>query len=158
MEPRTRRIAVVRVRGRVGVDQKIEDTLHMLRLKRVNHCVVIDDRPSYMGMIRKVINYITWGYISKETFAELLRKRGEVEGYGRLDDEYVRKHTKYSSIDEFADAFMRFEAELDDIPGLKKVFRLHPPRKGWKSIKKPYKEGGALGFRDNMDELLRRMM
>jgi large subunit ribosomal protein L30 len=43
------------------------------------------------------------------------------------------------------------------------LFRLKPPKGGWKSTKKPYTMGGALGFRapettDNMDHLLRRML
>ena len=36
------------------------------------------------------------------------------------------------------------------------VFRLHPPRKGLKNIKKAYPMG-ALGKRDDMDEFIKRM-
>ncbi len=153
-----RRIAVVRVRGGIGVKKEILDTLAMLGLKKVNHCVIVDDRPSYMGMIKKVENFVTYGYIDEKTLATILRRRGELEGGGKLTDEYVRENTRFNSIDEFAKAFINFEAELSDIPKLKKVFRLHPPRKGYKNIKRHFKEGGALGFRgEKINELLYRM-
>ncbi len=153
-----KRLAVVRVRGRVGVNSRIEDTLRMLRLTRVNHCVIVDDRPTYMGMLQKVKDYVTWGEVGAREVALLLRERGELEGGTRLTDAYVRENTPYSSIDEFAEAFVEFRAELADIPALKRVFRLHPPRKGYRKIKRSFAEGGALGYRgERISELLRRM-
>ncbi|WP_457554856.1 50S ribosomal protein L30 [Candidatus Pyrohabitans sp.] len=153
-----RRLAVVRVRGKVGVAREVEDTLRMLRLTRVNHCVLIDDRPTYRGMLQKAKDYITWGEVTQEEVALILRNRGELQGGTRLSDAYVREHTRFESIDDFARAFVEFKAELSDIPGLKKVFRLHPPRKGYRGIKRSFVEGGALGYRgEAMRELLRRM-
>ena len=32
------------------------------------------------------------------------------------------------------------------IPGLKPVLRLHPPRKGYKTTKRTFPQGGALGY------------
>ena len=43
---------------------------------------------------------------------------------------------------------------MRDVPGLKPVFRLHPPRKGYEGIKRSFKEGGALGYRgEKINEL-----
>ncbi len=152
------RLAVVRVRGKVGVPREVEDTLRMLRLTRVNHCVFIDDRPTFKGMLQKAKDYITWGEVSPEEVALILRNRGELVGGKRLTDAYVKEHTKFKSIDDFAKAFVEFKAELSDIPQLKPVFRLHPPRKGYRGIKRSFVEGGALGYRgEAMRELLRRM-
>ena len=153
-----RRLAVVRVRGKVGVAREVEDTLRMLRLTRVNHCVLIDDRPTFRGMLQKAKDYITWGEVTREEVALILRNRGELEGGRRLTDAYVKEHTSFKSIDDFARAFVEFKAELSDIPGLKPVFRLHPPRRGYRGIKRSFAEGGALGYRgEAMRELLRRM-
>ncbi len=152
------RLAVVRVRGKVGVPREVEDTLRMLRLTRVNHCVFIDDRPTFKGMLQKAKDYITWGEVTPEEVALILRNRGELVGGKRLTDAYVKEHTKFKSIDDFAKAFVEFKAELSDIPQLKPVFRLHPPRKGYRGIKRSFVEGGALGYRgEAMRELLRRM-
>ena len=153
-----KRLAVVRVRGRVKVNQEIEDTLKMLRLTRANHCVFIDNRPSYLGMLQKVKDYVTWGEVDEEDVALILKHRGELIGGKKLTDEYVKEKTKFKSIDDFAKAFVNFKAELKDIPDLKPVFRLHPPRKGYRKIKRSFSEGGALGYRGKeIGSLLYRM-
>jgi len=48
------RIAVVRVRGRVDVKKDVQETLKMLNLTKTNHCVIIDDRDSFVGMLQKL--------------------------------------------------------------------------------------------------------
>ena len=152
------KLAVVRLRGTVNVPREIEDTLRMLRLNRVNHCVIVDDNPHYRGMIQKVKDYVAWGEIDAETLELLLRRRGRLGGGRRLTDEYVRNNTKYENIGELARAIINGEISIKDINGLIPVFRLHPPRKGHRGIKKTFKEGGALGYYGKeINELLRRM-
>ena len=58
----------------------------------------------------------------------------------------------------FAKKVAAGKARLRDVPGLKPVLRLHPPRRGWEGIKRSFTEGGALGYRgDAINALLRRM-
>ncbi|MCR3883747.1 MAG: uL30 family ribosomal protein, partial [Methanothrix sp.] len=42
--------AIVRLRGSVNTKPDIKDTLKMLRLHRINHCVVVPESPHYRGM------------------------------------------------------------------------------------------------------------
>ncbi|MHA2273143.1 MAG: 50S ribosomal protein L30 [Candidatus Hodarchaeales archaeon] len=142
-------MTVIRIRGRVDVRREIADTLKMLRLSRLNQCVIIDDRKPYLRMLQKVKDIVTWGELNEKGTALLLSKRGRLVGDQRLSDAYVKEHTSYKSIDGFAKAFCSGKAELKDIPGLKPVFRLHPPKKGHKrgGIKNPFSLGGALGPR-----------
>jgi large subunit ribosomal protein L30 len=35
---------------------------------------------------------------------------------------------------------------MKDVPELKPVLRMHPPRKGYKTTKRTYNQGGALGY------------
>jgi len=151
-------LAVIRIRGMVGVRPEVEHTLKLLRLVRKFHCVIIDDRPSYIGMLKRVKDWVTWGEIDAESLAILLRRRGRLTGNERLTDEHVKK-LGYESIEEFAKAVMEGKAKLSDIPGLKPVFRLAPPSGGFKgSIKKPYGAGGELGYRGSaINDLIRRM-
>ncbi len=141
------RLVVIRIRGSVNVNHEIAETLEMLNLKRVNNAVIIDERPSYRGMLQKVKDYVTWGEADAADVSLMLRNRCEVEGAGRLSDEFVKKNTSFKGIDDFSRAFVDFKTELSDIPGLKKVFRLHPPRKGHNGIKRSYSVGGTLGNR-----------
>jgi len=158
MEKGQKCLAVVRIRGTVNVRKDVEDTLRMLNLERNCHATLIDDRPSFMGMLRKTQNVVTWGEVSKETIALLLRKRGRIVGNRKLTDEYVKK-IGYDSIDALAEAIYNLKVKLKDLPGVKPVFRLHPPRKGYKgTVKKSFSMGGETGYRgEAINDLIRRM-
>ncbi len=59
-------IAIIRIRGQVGMNKKIKDTLDMLRLHRKNYCTIIENKPELMGMVKKVKDYVAWGTITEE--------------------------------------------------------------------------------------------
>ncbi len=150
--------AVVRVRGPVNVSGKIEDTLGMLRLHKVNHCVFLQDTPNNKGMIQKAKDYIAYGTVDVESLTEVLSKRGRLEGDARLTDEYVKENSEFASIASFAEALVNDDAKITDVPLLKPVFRLHPPRKGHAGIKRTAQQGGVLGNHgDDIKALLNKM-
>ncbi len=154
--PESRKLAVVRVRGRTGVKGDLNDTMRLLGLTRVNHCVVVDASPQTLGMIESCKDYITWGEINKETLAALVEKRGMLEGDKRITDAYL-KACGFSSFGDFAGKVVSGDAKRGALK-MKRVFRLHPPRKGHKSTKKAYPYG-ALGNRGaEINELIKRMM
>ncbi len=112
--------AIVRIRGTANISKDKEDTLKMLNLTTVNSCTFVPDNPQYLGMMRKIKDYVAFGPINRETVDEIVKKKG-------LKD---NKH----------------------------VFRLSPPRKGFKSVRLPFPKGD-LGFREKgMDELLKKMV
>ncbi|MCD6524039.1 MAG: 50S ribosomal protein L30 [Thermococcus sp.] len=153
------KLALIRLRSGIRARGEVRDTLAMLRLHRINHLVIVDDTPSYRGMIQKVKDYITWGEIDKETLVKLLRKRGRLVGNKPITDEYVKEKLGMS-IEEFAEKVINGEMKLRDLPNIKPVFRLHPPRGGLKGSKKrSFKEGGALGYRgEKINDLIERML
>lgn len=158
-EQPTKRLAVIRLRGRVGLRKPVVETLQFLRLHRKNHLVIIDDRPSYRGMLQKAKDYITWGEVGSETIAIILKKRGYLPGRLKLTDALVKKYTQYDTIENFAEAVATFKGELSDLHNLKPVFRLHPPKGGFKGkIKRPVKDKGELGYRGaKIEDLIKRM-
>lgn len=150
--------AVVRLRGPVNVRYTIEDTMKMLRLHKVNHCVLVPETPHYKGMIQKVKDYVAYGKVDAKTFAGILENRGRLEGNTRLTEEYIRENTAYDSIQAFADAVIAGKTTLKAVPKLKPVFRLHPPRKGHAGIKRTVQQGGTLGNHgENINALLHKM-
>jgi len=153
------KLALIRLRSGIRARGEVRDTLAMLRLHRINHLVIVDDTQSYRGMIQKVKDYITWGEIGKETLVKLLKKRGRLVGNKPITDEYVREKLGMT-IEEFAEKVVNDEMKLRDLPNIKPVFRLHPPRGGLKGSKKrSFKEGGALGYRgEKINELIERML
>ncbi|MFX1491180.1 MAG: 50S ribosomal protein L30 [Promethearchaeota archaeon] len=152
-------VIVVRIRSSIGLRQEAKETLSQLSLSRVNHAVVIDKRPSYLGMLQRAKDAITWGELDIPTLTKLLRKRGRLIGDKRITDEYVAKYTKFKTVDEYAAAIVSLKAELSTLPKLKKVFRLRPPSKGFKgSIKRTFQQKGELGYRGtDINTLVQRM-
>lgn len=104
-------IAAVRVRGPVDVDEDIENTLQTLGLDTRNQAVILEEKDTTMGMLKKVKDYVTYGEVDSEV----------------LDAE---------------------EGE---------TVSLSPPSGGFADTKQNTGQGGALGHRQDMDELLRRM-
>lgn len=151
-------IAAIRVRGRTGIKKDISDTMDMLKLTRINHAVLIRENPSYQGMLQKAKDYITWGEVDEDTVSKLLSKRGKIAGNVKLTEDYLKENTDFSSVDELSMALLDSEAKLEDI-GVKPVFRLHPPRKGYEDIKKTFRESGSLGYRgDKIRDLIKKMI
>ncbi|MHA1693787.1 MAG: 50S ribosomal protein L30 [Candidatus Helarchaeota archaeon] len=159
-EKGNKKLIVVRIRGNVNVRKEVKDTLKMLRLNRINHAVLIDDRKSYLGMLQKVKDYTTWGEINEDTLELLLKKRGRLEGRKKLTDQYLKKYTEYQSIKDLSKAIISNEINIHDIQKIKPVFRLRPPKGGHHGkIKRPYKAGGVLGNRNTeINDLIMKMI
>lgn len=159
MKEKRRCLAVIRVRGVSDVFREIAETLQMLHLTRNCHATLIDDRPSYLGMLRKTKNYVAWGEVSKEGVALLLRERGRNVGNKKLTGQYVQE-AGYKSLEDLAEAIHKAEVEYKSLPNIKPVFRLHPPRRGFKGkVKKSYTAGGVTGYRgEAINDLIKRMV
>ena len=80
----------------------------------------------------------------------MMEKRGRMTGNKKITAEILKN----------LDKIQNGEVKIKDIEGLKPVFRLHPPKKGFerKGIKKTFKQGGVLGPRESLDDLLKRMI
>ena len=147
------------VRGTSDTPQEIKDTLKMLHLTRNCNATLIDDRPSYTGMLHKAQNHVTWGEISKENVALLLKERGRLTGDKKLTDEYAQE-VGYKSLDDLAEAAYKLEVDYNSLPKVTPIFRLHPPKKGFKGkVKRSYAAGGVTGYRgEAINDLIKRMV
>ena len=148
----------MRVRGTVRASLNVRETLQMLHLTRNNYAVLIDNRPSFIGMLRAAQNFITWGEASKEAVHMLIRRKGKLAGNKKITEEYAQT-ANFKSLDELADAIFNCSVEYRKLPNIQPVFKLHPPSKGFKGkIKKSYGTGGELGYRgEKINELIERM-
>ncbi len=150
--------AVIRLRSSIGTPRKIEDTLRMLRLKRIYNCVLVPETNSFKGMLEVAKDFITWGEIKKETLVELLKWRLRTKDNKKVDENLLKKITGYDSFEKFAEDLISGKVKLKDFEKLNPVFRLRPPKKGLKSIKQHWPKGD-LGYRgDAINELLERMI
>ncbi|MBR4686526.1 MAG: 50S ribosomal protein L30 [Candidatus Methanomethylophilaceae archaeon] len=150
---------VIRVRGQPDVNYNIEHTMGLLGLNKVNNAAVIPENPSTKGMLQVVKDYCTWGEIDESTLASLIRERGKVVGDAPIDDEYLKAHSEFGSVYEFAKAIIENNYKMRDVEGVKPIFRLHPPIKGYEGNKRSFQNGGALGYRGaKINDLVNRMI
>ena len=151
--------AVIRVRGIVNVKPDIKRTLELLRLTKVNHCVLLDENKVYKGMLQIAKDYTTWGEINKEILSNLINSRGMLVGDKRITEEYVKSATSYDSIEKLSQAIIDNKFKYNEIPDIKPLFRLSPPKKGYEGIKRSFTNGGALGYRGKeINKLLKRTL
>jgi large subunit ribosomal protein L30 len=122
-------VAVIRVRGKIGLTYKIEDTLSMLNLHRKNYMSVYPKNPKIMGMIRKVKDFVTFGTIEPSVLEDVKKRHAE------KDPRDPKKHKKYFRLNPPKKGY------------------------GRKGIKKSFAVGGALGDRkDKINDLILRMI
>ena len=151
--------AAVRIRGTVNVNPDIKKTLQLLNLTRANHCVILEEKPSIAGMLQTAKDYITWGEIDKGALTKLISERGRLKGDKKLTDEYLKSATSYSTTDKLAQAIIDKKFKFKEIPNVKPIFRLNPPKKGYEGIKKSFTKKGALGYRGKeINKLIERMI
>jgi large subunit ribosomal protein L30 len=153
-------VLAIRVRGQVRVRPQIEDTLDKLLLGRLHQARLFSVTPSLEGMIVKAKDYITWGEPSEEVIERLLLKRGRTTGNVRLTDAYVKKNSSHASVKALAKAIASGKGSVSDVEGLKPVFRLTPPIKGYRGKRNlPVGMGGITGDRgEGISELALRMI
>ena len=151
--------AAVRVRGTVNVKADTKHTLQLLNLTRANHCVLLEEKPSIKGMLQVAKDYITWGEIEKDVLSNLISSRGKLEGDKELTNEYLKSATSYDSVNKLSQAIIDNKFKYKDIPNVKPIFRLNPPIKGYKSIKRSFAKKGTLGYRGKeINKLIIRMI
>jgi large subunit ribosomal protein L30 len=151
--------AAIRVRGTVNVKPDIKKTLQFLNLTRANHCVILNETPSTKGMLQVAKDYVTWGEIDKDSLTKLITSRGKIEGDKPLTDDYVKSATSYNTLDKLSQAIIDDKFKYKDIPSVKPVLRLNPPKKGYEGVKRSFKNKGALGYRGKeINKLIGRMI
>lgn len=153
-------LLIVRLRGRSGALPEVEKTLELLRLTRKFHAVIYPESESIKGMLDVAKDWIAWGEVSPEVLKDLIMRRGRLVGNKPITQDDLKRIFNISSFDELVNALISGKVLWHKTLGVKPVFRLRPPKGGFKgSIKRPYKSQGELGYRGlDINELVRRMI
>ncbi len=152
-------IAIIRIAGQQGLNQKVKTTFKLLNLHKKFTCVVVPNTKPIQGMIKVIKDHVTWGEIDKETLAQLLKQRGKIKGNKPLTEEYLKENG--TDFESFVNDVFEGKKQIKDIEGLKPFFRLLPPRGGFeaKGTKKHFSVGGVLGYRkEKINDLIKRML
>jgi len=154
-----RSIVAVRIRGTISARKEARDTLELLHLNRNHRAVLIDSRPSFVGMLKTVQGYVSWGEASMEVVNKLISQRGRLLGNKKPTAEYLQE-IGYKTIEDLAKAVFDCRVEYWRLPNIQPAFKLPPPTKGFRgNIKKAYRAGGELGYQgEKINELVKRMV
>ncbi len=93
------KLAVIRIKGDIGLNEDAKKTFRMLNLNKKFACSVLEDNPVNKGMIRKIKDFSTYGNVSEETLALLKKKEKEGQKCYNLHPPvggFERKGTKKS--------------------------------------------------------------
>ena len=76
-----------------------------------------------------------------------------------ITEEYLKSTTSFTTVKDLAGAIMDSKFMYRDLPDVKPLFRLSPPKKGYEGIKRSVVRGGALGYRGKeINKLIERML
>ena len=138
-------ILVIRISGLVGKDEKTEQTLYRMRLRRKYSAVLLKPTPQNQKLLLKVRNFVAYGDIDSQTLKILIENRAShLEKNKKIDIEKIISNMENKTSKQW---------------GIKPFFRLHPPRRGIDAKKHFGVSKGVLG--DNKSEinrLVRRML
>lgn len=91
-------IAIIRIAGDTQLRETIKETFYRMRIRRKYACVVWEKPTNeQMGMLKKVADLVAYGEIDKDTYEELIKKRGKKVN-GKLK-EFFRLHPPRGGID-----------------------------------------------------------
>lgn len=81
----SKKICVIRIAGRVGLDKDIKETMKRLNLKRKYSCVLVEPTKESLGMINRIRDFVAFGEIDQETEKKLNEKRKtKIKNFYRL--------------------------------------------------------------------------
>jgi large subunit ribosomal protein L30 len=149
---------VVRMRGTVNVPFWALTTLQNLYLNKRFSATLVPETSDYLGMLRKIKEWVAWSKADSEIVKTLIEKRGKK--ITQLDSQKEgKKKDEYKGIDELVNVIVNDKIKFSDQNNIKPWFSLNPPRGGFKKkSKKQFTDGGILGNNKDLLEIVKRMV
>lgn len=139
-------ITLIRIAGLVTMNKSCEETLRRLHLKTKFSCILLNETPSNLGMLKDIKDFVAFGKIDEKTLADLIKARGKVIGDTKA---------KVKDAEKVAKEVMAGK-KLEEL-GVRPWFGLHPARGGIDS-KHHYPKGVMGNHGDKLNKLIERML
>jgi large subunit ribosomal protein L30 len=149
---------VVRMRGTVNVPFWALTTLQNLYLNKRFSATLVPETSDYLGMLRKIKEWVAWSKADSEIVKTLIEKRGKK--ITQFDSQKEsKKKDEYKGIDELVNVIVTDKIKFSNQSNIKPWFSLNPPRGGFKKkSKKQFTDGGILGNNKDLLEIVKRMV
>ena len=152
-------LLVVRMRGTVNVPYWALTTLKNLYLNKRFSATLIPETSNYLGMLRKINQWVAWSKADSDIIKILIEKRGKKKNPLLESRDENKSKSDYKGIDELVDVIVNDKVKFSDQNNIKPWFSLNPPKGGFKkSTKKQFSDGGILGNNKELLEIVKRML
>lgn len=150
---------VVRMRGTVNVPFWALTTLKNLYLNKKFSATLVPETSDYLGMLRKINQWVAWSKADSEIVKTLIEKRGKKETPKLDTQKESERKDEYKGIDELVNVIVNDKIKFSDQNSIKPWFSLNPPKGGFKrKSKKQFSDGGILGNNKELLEIVKRMV
>lgn len=150
---------VVRMRGTVNVPFWALTTLKNLYLNKKFSATLVTETSDYLGMLRKINQWVAWSKADSEIVKTLIEKRGKKKTPKLDTQKESGRKDEYKGIDELVDVIVNDKIKFSDQNNIKPWFSLNPPKGGFKrKSKKQFSDGGILGNNKDLLEIVKRMV
>jgi large subunit ribosomal protein L30 len=151
-------LLVVRMRGTVNVPYWALTTLKNLNLNKKFSATLVPETSNYLGMLRKINQWVAWSKADSDIIKILIEKRGKKKK-PLLESRDDKSKSDYKGIDELVDVIVSDKIKFSDQNNIKPWFSLNPPKGGFKKkTKKQFSDGGILGNNKELLEIVKRMI
>lgn len=152
-------LLVVRMRGTVNVPYWALTTLKNLYLNKRFSATLVPETSNYLGMLRKINQWVAWSKADSDIIKILIEKRGKKKNPLLESRDENKSKSDYKVIDELVDVIVNDKVKFSDQNNIKPWFSLNPPKGGFKkSTKKQFSDGGILGNNKELLEIVKRMI
>jgi large subunit ribosomal protein L30 len=152
---------VVRMRGTVNVPYWAITTLKNLNLDKKFSATLVPETSNYLGMLKKINQWVAWSKADSEIVKTLIEKRGKKRNLKSVS--ITKKGSKntdeYKGVEELVDIVVNDKIKFSDQNNIKPWFSLNPPKGGFKkNTKKQFSDGGILGNNKDLLEIVKKMV
>lgn len=152
-------LLVVRMRGTVNVPYWALTTLGNLYLKKKFSATLVPETTNYLGMLRKINQWVAWSKADSDIIKILIEKRGKKKNPTLESKDENKSKPDYKGIEELVDVIVNDKIKFSDQNNIKPWFSLNPPQGGFKrNTKKQFSDGGILGNNKELLEIVKRMV
>ena len=150
---------VVRMRGTVNVPFWALTTLKNLYLNKKFSATLVPETSDYLGMLRKINQWVAWSKADSDIVKTLIEKRGKKKTPKLDKQKESERKDEYKGIDELVNVIVNDKIKFSDQNSIKPWFSLNPPKGGFKrKSKKQFSDGGILGNNKDLLEIVKRMV
>ncbi len=150
---------VVRMRGTVNVPFWALTTLKNLYLNKKFSATLVPETSDYLGMLRKINQWVAWSKADSDIVKTLIEKRGKKKTPKLDTQKESERKDEYKGIDELVNVIVNDKIKFSDQNSIKPWFSLNPPKGGFKrKSKKQFSDGGILGNNKDLLEIVKRMV